>query len=146
VKEWLGCPDQASAVQVTFAEQPFEYGRMLWDSETVQVLVLSFAGTWQAYDDTWVEGVDPAWDPALPPPPEQPQRGFGKVWREQLGGPNAEIGWALEGERGVDGWRQSFENGLLVWTDSILPGQTTPGAVYLLYDDGSWEAKADPGP
>ncbi len=141
----LGCPQQPEA-QAILAEQPFEQGRMIWDSSTRQIDVLLAAGTWQAFDDTFVEGVDPAYDPALPPPPRQPQRGFGKVWREQLGGPQAAIGWALEEERLVHGWRQRFEKGLLVWTDTIPNGADRAGTAYLLYDDGTWQAVASPEP
>jgi hypothetical protein len=141
----LGCPkEQADAVAL--AEQPFEHGRMLWDSSSRRIYVLSESGTWQSFEDTFAEGVDLAYDPALPPPPQQPQRGFGKVWREQLGGPQADIGWALEGERPVNGWRERFEYGLLVWTDDTLRGAQARGAAYLLYGDGTWQAIPTPGP
>ncbi len=142
-RDRLGCPQQAD-IQIPLAEQPFERGRMFWDSHTQQIYVLLEAGTWQAFGDTFVEGQDPAYDPALPPPPQQPQRGFGKVWREQLGGPQATIGWALEKERLVNGWRQRFERGVLIWTDTALPGATEQGTAYLLYDDGTWQAIATP--
>ena len=141
----LGCQEEAAA-QVSLAEQPFERGRMIWDSSNGQIYVLLEAGTWQAFDDTFVEGVDPSWDPTLPPPPRQPQRGFGKVWRAQLGGTEAAIGWALEGERAVSGWRQRFDRGLLVWTDATVAGVTSPGTALLLYDDGTWQGIAAPAP
>jgi hypothetical protein len=112
----------------------------------VQIYVLLDAGTWQAFDDIFVENVDPVYDPNLPPPPRQPQRGFGKVWREKLGGPQATIGWALAGERQVNGWRQPFERGLLLWSDAALPGGQEAGAAYLLYDDGTWQALAASAP
>ncbi|MFN2228664.1 MAG: hypothetical protein ACK2VA_02740 [Anaerolineae bacterium] len=136
----LGCPAQP-AQQVTLAEQALEHGRMLWDSSTLQIYVLMNSGTWQAFDDTFQEGIDPPYDPNLPPPPQQPQRGFGKVWRDHLGGPEAAIGWALENERPVAGWRQRFEGGLLVWTDAVPAGGASPGTAYLLYDDGTWQAE-----
>ena len=139
--ERLGCPEEP-AQQLTLAEQPFERGRMIWDSQRQQIYVLSQSGRWQAFADTWREGVDPAYDPALSPPPRQPQRGFGKVWREQLGGPEAEIGWATAVERAVNGWRQAFEGGELVWTDAVPQGATAPGTAYLLYEDGTWQAVA----
>jgi photosystem II stability/assembly factor-like uncharacterized protein len=132
----LGCPT-APARQQILAQQPFEQGSMIWDSGTRRIYVLFESGSWQTFDDTWVEGQDPAYDPAWPPPPQQPQRGFGKVWRERLGGPQAAIGWALENERAVDGWVQRFERGLLVWTDAPLAGT---GTAHLLYDDGTWQA------
>jgi hypothetical protein len=139
--ERLGCPEQP-AEQVTLAEQALEHGRMLWESSTKQIYVLMESGTWLAYEDTFEEGTDLPYDPNLPPPPEQPQRGFGKIWREELGGPEATIGWALEGERPVSGWRQRFDRGLLIWTDAIMAGEEGTGTAYLLYEDGTWQATA----
>jgi photosystem II stability/assembly factor-like uncharacterized protein len=141
----LGCLKE-QAESVTLAEQPFEHGRMIWDSSNRRIYVLSESGLWQSFEDTFVEGVDLAYDPELPPPPQQPQRGFGKVWRQQLGGPQAAIGWGLEGERSVAGWREPFDRGLLVWTDDALAGAQAPGTVYLLFDDGTWQAIPAPGP
>ncbi|HSJ57971.1 MAG TPA: hypothetical protein VLC95_12365 [Anaerolineae bacterium] len=129
----LGCPVEPER-QLTLAVQAFEHGLMIWDSEERAIYVLLDGGTWQALEDRWQEGVDPAYDPDLPPPPRQPQRGFGKVWREALGGPDAQIGWAVEVERAVAGWQQGFERGRLYWTD--MAG----GTVFLLYDDGSWQS------
>jgi hypothetical protein len=141
----LGCPEGLEE-RVTLAEQALEHGQMLWDSSTKRIYVLMEAGSWQAFDDTFEEGIDPAYDAALPPPPKQPQRGFGKVWREELGGPEAAIGWALEGERPVAGWRQRFEGGLLLWTDAVVAGEEGPGTAYLLYEEGTWQAIAAPVP
>ncbi|MGD8792079.1 MAG: hypothetical protein PVF47_05965, partial [Anaerolineae bacterium] len=139
----LGCPLEPAA-QVQLAEQRFEKGRMIWDSSQQEIVVLLDSGTWQAFADTWDPDTDPDYDPQLPPPPRQPQRGFGKVWREQLGGPGAAIGWAVENERPVAGWRQPFARGLLFWTDATAPGATTPGTAYLLYQDSTWQAVAAP--
>ncbi|NLF10179.1 MAG: hypothetical protein GX597_00145 [Anaerolineaceae bacterium] len=133
----LGCP-AGQAEQRMLAQQPFEQGTMIWDSGPRRIYVLLSSGTWQAFDDTWVDGQDLTYDPALPPPPRQPQRGFGKVWREQMGGAQAAIGWATENERSVDGWVQRFNGGLLVWTDAPLGG--AGGTAHLLYDDGTWQA------
>ncbi len=141
----LGCPHDV-AQALALAEQPFERGNMIWESDTRQIYVLLDDGTWQTFADTWMEGADPAYDPNLPPPPEQPQRGFGKVWREHLGGPEAATGWALANERAVDGWRQLFDGGLLIWTDTGQQGASGPGTAYLLYSDGTWEAIAVPRP
>ena len=92
------------------------------------------------------EPADPAYDATLPPPPKQPQRGFGKVWREELGGTQAAIGWALESERSVDGFQQPFQRGFLYWTDAMAPGATAEGTAYLLYNDGTWQSISVPGP
>jgi photosystem II stability/assembly factor-like uncharacterized protein len=146
----LGCPE-GPARQLLLATQPFERGYMIWDSEQQEITVLFQSGQWQVFADTWREGIDPAYDPTLPPPPQQPVRGFGKVWREQLGVPEAgasegTIGWATAAERAVDGWKQEFARGLLFWTDAVAEGSSAPGTAYLLYDDGTWQAIPAPGP
>jgi hypothetical protein len=46
----------------------------------------------------------------------------------------------LENERPVLGWRQRFDRGLLIWTDTVLAEKEVQGTAYLLYDDGAWEA------
>jgi hypothetical protein len=130
----LGCPI-AAAAQLDLAEQVFEHGRMIWDSEAQRIYVLRETGMWQGFHDTWQEGVDPTYDPSLPPPPRQPQRGFGKVWREVLGGPAAAIGWALADEQPRSGWRVRFDRGHLYWTSA------EGGTAYLLFDDGTWQAR-----
>ena len=61
----------------------------------------------------------------------EPVRGFGKVWREQLGGPQARIGWATDKERGVYSQVLAFERGEMLHVE---------GRVYVLYrDSGTWE-------
>ena len=94
-------------------------------------------GRWAEYPDTWREGL-PESDPALQPPAglrqpvlRQPVRGFGKVWREQLGGPVATIGWATDAEIGLDGFVQEWDNGLVLrfGADTVV-----------LLRDGSWGA------
>jgi hypothetical protein len=66
-------------------------------------------------------------------PPEgrrQPIRGFGKVWREQLGGPEAPIGWATASESGGTLLIQPFVRGTLL--------RGFGADVYVLWDDGTW--------
>jgi hypothetical protein len=96
-------------------EQIFEGGRMLWLQPLRQIWVLvgenidPRAGTWRCYQDTYLEG-QPERDPAFDPPPgtvspsqfagavpQQPIRGFGKLWREQESLRRA-LGWALTAE------------------------------------------------
>ena len=83
--------------------------------------------------ETWREG-----DPEIGglTPPEglfEPVRGFGRLWREELGGPDALAGWALEPEQGYTGSVQPFEHGLMLWN----PLDET---VYVLWDDLTWTA------
>jgi photosystem II stability/assembly factor-like uncharacterized protein len=141
--ERLGCASSPAGEQL-LAVQPFERGQMLWfqdvsaDPPAGTVYVLGEDGTWVAYPDMWSEG-QPDRDPALVSPSGryQPVRGFGKVWREQLGGAAAEIGWATDQERGVNALIQRFAQGLLI---QVRPGATPAagGQVYLLHADGTW--------
>jgi hypothetical protein len=122
------------------ATQPFERGRMIWvdrlEGDTVYVLTYAAdksGGTWEAYADTFREG--DAESDGLTPPGEllEPIRGFGKVWREELGGPDARAGWALAAEQGYVGEMQRFEHGLMLWNP-------LDGVTYVLVDDGIWSA------
>jgi hypothetical protein len=86
------------------AEQAFERGTMLWVEAEDAIYVL-YAGQeaspkWERFTDEWDPG-EPEQDPALEPPPgrQQPQRGFGLVWREQPG-VRLRLGWAIEQEQG----------------------------------------------
>jgi hypothetical protein len=134
-RQRLGCPKEPGR-EVFLAVQRFDEGSMVWESDRLAIYVVATGASWQVHDDTFVEGVDMAYDPNLPPPPRQPVRGFGKVWREQLGGPLSDLGWAVEAEGGFDGWRQRFDQGLLLWA-SLNTG--FEGTAYLLFDDGTWE-------
>jgi hypothetical protein len=90
--------------QIQVAEQVFEGGRLFWLQPTQQIWVMFSDGTgkgdWQIYEDNFVEG-EMEFDPEIVPPAgfEQPERGFGKLWRE-----NPEIrdslGWAITPEFG----------------------------------------------
>ncbi|MGQ9682610.1 MAG: protein kinase domain-containing protein [Anaerolineae bacterium] len=128
----LGCA-LSPAVDTGFAVQRFEHGIMFWrqDKAVIYVLTTGAKNVWQQFADTFTEGM-PEEDPALVAPSgkQQPRRGFGKVWREPLGGPSAAIGWALEREQGYSGNYQQFSAGL------ILRGND--GAIYVLLPGGSW--------
>jgi hypothetical protein len=122
------------------AMQPFERGRMIWvdqlEEDTVYILTHATdesGGTWQAYPDTFREGDLESNDLTPPDGLLEPIRGFGKVWREKLDGPDARIGWALALEQGYVGEMQSFEHGLMLWNP-------LDGITYVLVDDGIWSA------
>ncbi len=99
--------------QIFIAEQEFENGFMFWLQPVNQIWVAASMDfnndgddddrnemAWSVYDDTYGEG-EPEIDPSLVPPPGwyQPERGFGKLWRD-----NPEIrealGWAIQPEFG----------------------------------------------
>ncbi|MFN8450331.1 MAG: hypothetical protein U0521_17525 [Anaerolineae bacterium] len=90
--------------QVQVAEQLFEHGRMFWLEPIQQIWVLKITGeghgTWSVYEDTFVDG-EPETDPSLVPPEGryQPERGFGKLWRESPG-LREELGWGVTPEFG----------------------------------------------
>jgi hypothetical protein len=115
--EDLGCPEDEEKV-IWCAWQEFEHGYMLWRIDTGKIYVLSIegadGGSWQECDDPWEEGKYPSdIDPDIIPPPGlvQPKRGFGLIWREQLGGPKSDLGWALMEEEGLCAVVQPFEKG-----------------------------------
>ena len=128
----LGCPT-GMATESGGAAQPYEHGRMVWRQDLRVIYVLHADGTWAGYPDTWQEGT-PDRDPAIVPPEGlyQPVRGFGKVWREELGGPEAALGWATAEERGGVLLIQHAARGALL--------RDVDGTRYALHDDGTWTA------
>jgi hypothetical protein len=97
-------PTQTVA-QVQVAEQVYENGRMMWIQPVSEIWVMvddtGNGGAWLRYEDTFIEGEDLETDPSLTPPPEryQPERGFGKLWRENDNVRDA-LGWAVTPELG----------------------------------------------
>ena len=79
---------------------------MLWISRTTYVqerLIYVFFddGTFQQFDDTWHDGDPPNGNMSPPPGLFEPQRGFGKVWREGTGARVRErLGWATATRKG----------------------------------------------
>ena len=116
--------------QTWSAVERFERGWMYWRQDADRIYVMSSSRKWQGFADIWNEG-EPV-DGGLTPPPGllEPVRGFGKIWREKLGGPGAAIGWAVEEERGADRQIQDFQRGVILIAD---------GQLYVLFrDNGSW--------
>lgn len=125
----LGCPRGASE-KMQMARQRFEGGQMIWRGDRSWIYVLYNNGAWAGYSDRWREG-DPADDPGLTAPLglEQPVRGFGKVWREDLGGPASALGWALEPEQGIEAYAQDWDYGIVL---------RFGGEVIVLQSVGTW--------
>lgn len=141
--------------QIYVAEQRFETGRMFWLQPVGQLWVMTIdnnkRGVWSVYDDTFIEG-EIEIDPTIVPPEElyQPERGFGKLWRENPDVREA-LGWALEPELGHTTRYEYHAGGKVVnkgGTPSYEPG---PGyhIVESLYGDvirfneGSWTWQLD---
>jgi hypothetical protein len=125
----LGCPVDATR-DVFLAYQLYRRGRMVWREDTRQIYVLLTEGTWSVYPDTWDETQPEAGYYSPPPNLIEPKRGFGKVWRDQLGGPDAAISWAAAEELGVQGRWQTFEQGEAIDLDRL--------GVLILLADHSW--------
>ena len=114
IQQDLGWATQAQPVQGGAAIQRFDNGVMVWVQENGRIYAFLNDGTWRSYEDTFREG-DPERDPAFSPPPgkQQPERGFGKVWRENPDLRDA-IGWALAKEEPSSAQRQLFERGTML--------------------------------
>jgi hypothetical protein len=125
-REKLGCPVAAAEV-IWAAWQPFARGYMFWRSDRDWTYALTFAngdttqGRYETGGDAW------RWDNSFPegrgltPPAGQiePIRGFGFVWFSKLDGPDSEIGWATEQEKGICVTRQEFERGVIVKSNTV---------------------------
>lgn len=92
--------------QIQVAEQPFENGRMFWLEPIDQIWVMiqnendNRSGIWMVFPDNFEEG-DVEIDPKIVAPEGllQPERGFGKLWRDNPDVREA-LGWAKQGEIG----------------------------------------------
>lgn len=115
-------------------EQIFEHGRMYWFAETRDIWVFYESPTeedneWMRYADTYTEGES---EPGLSPPGGlvQPIRGFGKVWREQVG-VQSRLGWALAPEAAATVRLESYQWDELPDDKHNLHDQRP---IYILYD------------
>ncbi len=129
VRNALGCPTENER-QTWAGEQSFQGGYMFWRQDADALYVLYSNGTWQVYDDTWSEG-DTEWDVSIVPPSGyyQPKRGFGKVWRDQAGVRDG-LGWAVTEERGFIGSVQTFDGGIMFWSNTR--------GILVLKNDSTW--------
>ncbi|NDJ36680.1 MAG: hypothetical protein GYB64_18665 [Chloroflexi bacterium] len=100
------CPE-SDPVTTNARAQQFESGRMFWFEQTGQILIVFNTPpeeiseenpAWLLVNDTWFTG-DPVEDPDIVPPEGfiDPERGFGKAWRETPG-VRERLGWATGGE------------------------------------------------
>jgi hypothetical protein len=129
----LGWSLEAEPSAVSVVTQPFERGLMLWRSDTGQIYALweqEGERAWRAFEDTFEEG-EAETDPALTAPGglQQPERGFGKLWRQNPTLRDA-LGWAQVRENKGEALIQAFEHGLMLYVDGRIYaiGQTPAGA------------------
>lgn len=135
----LGQPLGAAA-RISSAYQLFQHGLMFWRGDTQTIYVLFYnQPNWVAFADRWTEGMAPGGGPAPEAGVYLPQRGFGKIWREQ---PSLQqrLGYALAADQ-VSGelLAQPFDHGLIV--SGNVGGAPT---IYVLYQPGTYERYADP--
>lgn len=138
----LGCPLAPTAAAVSSAYQPFQNGVMFWVSSLgaqpqSAIYALFNNGTYQRFNDTFTEGVDPASSGAVPPQGYlEPVRGFGKVWRDSSLVRDT-LGWATTGEAGGSAQVLMFERGEMVSVSQA-------GQVYILVTGapGTWTARS----
>ncbi|HEY8600151.1 MAG TPA: hypothetical protein VIL85_17070 [Thermomicrobiales bacterium] len=144
----LGLPLSA-AQPIQGAAQSFERGALIWRADTRQIYAViredsggsTPIGAWAVYSDTWREGDAPGGGQAPVGTMYLPQRGFGKVWREN---PDLQrlLGYALTpDERGQPLAIQSFSGGLALG----LPGTGRyDDNTFLLYNNGRYESNRYP--
>jgi hypothetical protein len=122
VRSLLNCPSgPEQAADVTL--QQFENGWMLripsaTPTQPARIYALFNDGQdYASFPDAWSADTDPV-STGLNPPAGllEPQRGFGKVWREGSGAHVRErLGWAVSAEQSGSGSRQSFRGGQMVY-------------------------------
>ncbi len=136
--------------QIQIAEELFEHGRMFWIGPIQQIWVLFITGeghgTWSVYQDTFVDG-EPENDPSLVPPDGryQPQRGFGKLWRESPG-LRDQLGWGVTPEFGYVSNYEYHAGGTIDANGSYVPGPgyhilfSLGGELFRFNEaDGTWQ-------
>jgi hypothetical protein len=138
----IGCPLSGVTSGVTAAYQTFESGFMIWlsslgDQSQAVIYAVFDNGTYQRFNDTFTDGVDPESGGEAPPGGLiEPVRGFGKVWRENPG-VRGGLGWATSPENSTPAQVALFERGEMV--SVAMVGQT-----YILATGapGTWTARA----
>ncbi len=142
----FGCPAGGSAV-IWAAWEPFERGALLWRSDTDTAYAFLTGGRWYPIAARW--GGEPLFSRGEPPAGLlAPERGFGWVW----GSDDtlfADLGWALNVEKGFCAQVQPFERGFLLrsnaaascTSDNLYNHATSPEwePVALAAHEDSWQ-------
>ncbi len=139
VRERVGLP-LAIETKVGGTYQRFEGGLMVWreDTATIYVLFAGEPGIWYAFADGWTTGMEPGGGDGPAAGQVKPQRGFGKVWREQ---PEVQkrLGYALSADEiGTTLVIQPFEHGLMLWTTA-----SGKPLISVLYENNTYERYED---
>jgi outer membrane biosynthesis protein TonB len=139
VRDRIGLPT-AAETKGAGTYQLFEGGMMFWreDTATIYVLFAEEPGIWYAFADGWTTGMEPGGGAGPVAGQFKPQRGFGKVWREQ---PEVQkrLGYALSADEiGTTLVIQPFEHGLMVWTTA-----SGKPMISVLYENNTYERYED---
>jgi hypothetical protein len=141
----------------TLAEESFEGGHMFWRNDTDEVYIIYdrqrddgvalLAGRWDKPPWKW-DNSDQRIGITPPPGRVEPVRGFGWLWRTQLGGPDSLLGWALDKEYGFDkvGRVQSFEKGLAFKGSTAKVYALLSNSRFLAYDPSSGQKDSPTSP
>jgi uncharacterized protein with LGFP repeats len=142
----LACPTANVVTIRKIAEQLFQGGHMFWRVDTDETYIIydrQFDGTELYFGDWKLHPVNLKWDGSYPdgvglvPPPNlyEPVRGFGWLWRTFYGGPDGQLGWALDEEHGWDNLAiaQTFEMGVIF--------RGSDPEIYVLADTGKFYAQ-----
>ncbi len=128
----LGCA-VADERQIDAALMRFANGFLLDDLEFdgKWILVIYDDHKYSSFRDTWDEGQPSDSCPAIAPLANsvKPQRGFGKVWCEQIA-VRVKLGSAPNPESLVRATRQQFQRGTIYRSDEV--------GVFIVLDDGTW--------
>ncbi len=154
VRVRLGLPT-ANESQARGVIQPFERGAMIYREDTRTIYVIAKDGTsyqsqgnWLRFADTWAEGQTPGGGPAPVPDLFFPQRGFGKVWRDNPALQQS-LGYALTDNETVKTLvMQPFVGGILIDVRNAPNNndyRNSPG-IYLLYNNTRFEFRYSSGP
>ena len=134
-----GCPGQPATLSPA-TEQSFERGHMIWLQSLATIYVYYVDGlqpAWDTFPDTWTPE-EPESDPTIIPPEGfyQPLRGFGKVWRTQLG-IRDRLGWALtSSEQAFDG---AFQRDSAYKYSNFYIRTADGGVIHMLPERSGWE-------
>lgn len=131
----IGCP-LGSPLAYPAAIQTFERGMMIYTGTSPSgIYVLYNTGTYSHFPDTWIDGIDPvSGGETAPSGLYEPIRGFGKVWRSDIGVRNG-LGWATQPETGTNITLMLFQNGQMI----ALP---TMGQVAIMTTAGTYRLVA----
>jgi hypothetical protein len=119
----LGCP-RGEGVKGTksdqrFAMQEFESGWMFWRRDKGRIIYVLFDNgrKWERFQDPYIDGQPVNIDCQPPEDRDRPERGFGMIWRDELGGcaeAVQSIGWGKGREGHVGAVVQEFDAGVMI--------------------------------